>query len=289
MRCRRCGQENEDGLFQCRYCGVVIRTKPSSKACFSFILGFVGLFLYIPLFIILWEFLSPILKFLHIYPTTFPSLSHIILIGPPLLIAPLLGIMAIKDIMKSEGALSGYMNAIAGIILGIFWILVFSCPIYFNFRFKFKVSRVNKHQRILETAIEAYYSDHSSYPEWVFKGESITSKYEYTKPFPLPTFRTWEKPEEQNSFHTLTKPAPYIKKYFKDPFVSEPKATYVYYADEKGWIIISPGPDKIHDIDPLKDYDSQIPQPSPLLLEKCYDPTNGDITPGDIFRVKGKR
>jgi hypothetical protein len=63
---------------------------------------------------------------------------------------------------------------------------------------------------------------------------------------------------------------------------------YLYYPKGDGYIIISCGPDRDYDIDPEKYYDPNIAQPSLALLTEAgtYDPTNGHISDGDIFRVK---
>ena len=61
---------------------------------------------------------------------------------------------------------------------------------------------------------------------------------------------------------------------------------FEYYPHGKGWIMISPGPDCKFDIDPAKCYDGNIPQPSELLIRMSYDPTNGTVSPGDVWRVK---
>lgn len=61
-----------------------------------------------------------------------------------------------------------------------------------------------------------------------------------------------------------------------------------YYTDGNGWIVISVGPDGDYDFDPVKYYNSSIIQPSYELLciAVTYDPTNGTISNGDVYRVK---
>jgi len=61
-----------------------------------------------------------------------------------------------------------------------------------------------------------------------------------------------------------------------------------YYSDQNGWILISLGPDGDYDIDPEKYYHSSIAQPSfeLLCIAGTYDPTNGTVSSGDVFRVK---
>jgi hypothetical protein len=62
---------------------------------------------------------------------------------------------------------------------------------------------------------------------------------------------------------------------------------YAYYETSGvAWILFSPGPDRKYDIIPAQDYDPHISQPSSALLLKSYDPTNGCLSRGDVFRVR---
>ncbi|MBN1900198.1 hypothetical protein JW926_02580 [Candidatus Sumerlaeota bacterium] len=109
-------------------------------------------------------------------------------------------------------------------------------------------------------------------------------------------------------FHTITTPQAYLTSYFGDPFADTKGCVFAYYKDTNGWIVASFGPDTDeNDEDPIVGdigfstpytvetrYDSRIAQPSELLVtgdgqsgEACtYDPTNGTVTSGDIYRVK---
>jgi hypothetical protein len=75
---------------------------------------------------------------------------------------------------------------------------------------------------------------------------------------------------------------------FPDSFAEE-GATFGFYSvkkdDKAGWVVFSPGPDQKYDLD-WKLYDPTVTQPSPELLRYAYDPTNGTVSVGDIFRVK---
>ncbi len=64
-------------------------------------------------------------------------------------------------------------------------------------------------------------------------------------------------------------------------------ATFGYWRNDEGtgWILFSPGPDGVYDIVPWEDYDPAN-HPTPALIEKSYDPTNGTYTRGDLWRVK---
>jgi len=100
----------------------------------------------------------------------------------------------------------------------------------------------------------------------------------------------------------------HITKYPVDPFCRDKGATFVYWsvvpgrmpADNKyagaggiGWILVSPGPDGDYDLPGYFYYDGRVRQPSPLLLGGTnskgsaftYDPTNGLISDGDIWRI----
>ena len=70
------------------------------------------------------------------------------------------------------------------------------------------------------------------------------------------------------------------------------RATFGYYPSRPepggaiGWIIWSPGPDGIYDIDPFADYDPRLTELPLSLLNKTYDPTNGTRSRGDVYRLK---
>jgi len=106
----------------------------------------------------------------------------------------------------------------------------------------------------------------------------------------------------------------YVDSYPTDPFCADHGATFVYWnvfpgargpdrntAGEVsevrglGWICISPGPDGRYDLPgSYSVYNPAVPLPSPLLLSGTnpkgaaftYDPTNGLVSSGDIWRFK---
>ncbi|MBN1901462.1 DUF4190 domain-containing protein [Candidatus Sumerlaeota bacterium] len=275
MFCPRCGHENPDAIFRCMSCGADLSPsspapyapvpgKTSSIAVFSLVLGVMSI------------------------------VCFGVLAGIPALI---LGVIAISEIRRSQGALSGLGMAIAGMILGIcsllisllIFLVIYKVNLsgFFDPDVRSKVSRVKADQRSMATGLEAYFVDNSCYPAWALEGESVNSAgFADSDSYSLPSFKIWSQPLRQMDFSTLTTPVAYITRYFNDPFSRNPDVTYVYYSDINGWILISPGPDEVYDIDPLEDYISTNAQPSGALLEKCYDPTNGIKSGGDIFRVK---
>jgi len=120
-------------------------------------------------------------------------------------------------------------------------------------------------------------------------------------------------PAPQQRFYTLTTPLGYITSYPADFFSNVRGSTFVYWSvfpgqpdlsgkigtDSSfggvGWILVSPGPDLKYDIAGEWDvYNPMISQPSYRLLSGTnkkgraltYDPTNGIISDGDIWRVK---
>jgi len=104
----------------------------------------------------------------------------------------------------------------------------------------------------------------------------------------------------------------YIASYPVDRYCADRGATYVYWSTFPGepnikvlyretpvggvgWITVSPGPDGDYDVSgSYHVYNPAVPQPSIQLLtgtnakgaSLTYDPTNGLISDGDIWRVK---
>jgi len=73
------------------------------------------------------------------------------------------------------------------------------------------------------------------------------------------------------------------------------RKAFNYYSDGKsGWVLQGVGPKEVRKLEDL----SEIPLQSPnvreeesdpeyrLYIESCYDPTNGQISVGDVFRLK---
>ena len=86
---------------------------------------------------------------------------------------------------------------------------------------------------------------------------------------------------------SLTTPVAYLTRYLIDPF-AQGQVAFSYYSTKNGWILVSPGPDKDYDIVPQQDYQDNFSMGAipPGILEKTYDPTNGTISNGDIYRNK---
>jgi len=142
----------------------------------------------------------------------------------------------------------------------------------------------------------------------------------------LTNVRTFRLRASTNNLLTLTTPIAYITSYFPDPFADTKGATFMYFAsfNGTGWILGSWGPDTdqktggqlewnagtLYQADPTAPggsgtgppavetaYDPRVAQPSAFLLTDnsgtgtgkgayTYDPTNGTVSAGDLWRVK---
>ncbi|MCX7046176.1 MAG: hypothetical protein NTX50_11910 [Candidatus Sumerlaeota bacterium] len=222
----------------------------------------------------------------------------------------------------------------------LFFFIVPSCILNGGDQVRAKVSRAKADQRSLAIALEAYYVDYKAYPAWVCGGNGVCSNDWTTTPglighvnafagtgpgaAKIHSFRIRNGSNADNLFMTLTTPISYMTSYFADPFASTRGASYGYYADAKGWIVYSFGPDMDEscpiagDIDPYVEarlkkplvskygefvYDGRIAQPTLLLIAHdgrtatgldfgtdaqafTYDPTNGTASEGDVYRCK---
>ena len=155
------------------------------------------------------------------------------------------------------------------------------------------MSRVKSDMRSCANGLEAYFVDHQCYPEYSVGGpHSAFSRYiDHRDIFQnIPTFEM----ADGRDLYTLTTPVPYLSSIFTDPY-SARDAPFAYYTVKDkngchGWIIWSPGYDYVYDLDintVRKYYHPGVTQPSRELLTLfCYDPSNGTLSRGDIFRVK---
>ena len=194
------------------------------------------------------------------------------------------------------------------IVVAIIAILAaIAVPNFLEAQVRSKVSRVKADQRSLANGLEAYYVDNNDYPEFAI-GDASANGFAPAGSGALliRTFRVWAAGEE-NGFHTITTPQAYITGYFGDPFADTKGSNFAYYKDTNGWILGSYGPDTDEGDGPgdlgfgtpfniETIYESAISQPSQYLLTGdtayteneafTYDPTNGTVTAGDVYRVK---
>jgi len=206
------------------------------------------------------------------------------------------------------------------IVVAIIAILAaIAVPNFLEAQVRSKVSRAKADQRSLATGLEAYYVDNNSFPAMAkgnasanggLAGVTVPGTAGTSGAKKILTFRVWASGETLR-FHTITTPQAYVTSYFSDPFADSKGCSFSYYCDANGWIVASFGPDTDENgsggftgdlglVDGWAgtgtetQYTSAIAQPSLQLLTgsaysgECYtyDPTNGTITPGDVYRVK---
>jgi len=188
-----------------------------------------------------------------------------ILTGIP---AIFLGLSAKKEIRSQPDRLSGNGLASAGIVTGICG-FIFSLPLFFvglmvliavpNFyeaQTRAKVARSKSEIRTLSVGLETYYVDCRSYPPRL---SLLTTPIAYVTSIPIEPFAAEES---------------------EDPFDYRTDLANV-------WILRSTGPDRDSDVD-LQSLIERTHDSSELRAwyqSFEYDPTNGIISSGDIFRA----
>ncbi|MCB2155186.1 type II secretion system protein GspG [bacterium] len=211
------------------------------------------------------------------------------------------------------------------IVVAIIAILAaIAVPNFLEAQVRSKVSRVKSDQRSLATAIESYYVDNNVYPAMTLTlNESADSALIASGNSAGRTFQL--RNSQAPDLSTLTTPIAYVTSYFVDPFADTRGLTFRYFRDNQGWILGSWGPDTDQaaggdlqwnngDITVPADgdgtnlvretgeagvesvYISSVSQPSTVLLAGegsgtgigayTYDPTNGTVSQGDVWRVK---
>lgn len=160
--------------------------------------------------------------------------------------------------------------AIIAILAGI------ALPNFLEAQTRSKVARTKNDMRVIATALEAYHVDYGRYPSSTL----------------VPLFRR---------LRPLSTPIAYITSVPIDPFGAvdtghgpwRSRGNYAYGAmpidRESRWALASVGPDRLPNHDGIQFY----PGYHPLLWENPatgydfirYDPTNGTISIGDVWRV----
>ncbi len=153
-------------------------------------------------------------------------------------------------------------------------------PAFHRAQVRSLVPRSQNDLRSMETSIEMYYHDfrvypaHTEIPSESFMGAAAPGR---------PSFRL----QNGTNLRTITTPFAYLNaSYIGDQYSPIKGGTFCYYAAGGGWIMWSPGPDQVYDLDPEQDYDPTITGPTAALLQKSWDPTNGTESGGDIWRIK---
>jgi prepilin-type N-terminal cleavage/methylation domain-containing protein len=204
------------------------------------------------------------------------------------------------------------------IVVAIIAILAaIAVPNFLEAQTRSKVSRVKADHRSLATAIESYYLDNNQYP--MFFGGSTPptnarSANELANPLPagIATSRTFAlAPVNSNRPSTITTPISYFTSYPADPFADTRGLPFRYFSNTRGWILGSFGPDADQGTNGDGDIawgqgtynpaDNALavsgftfsgaetlydPQNLTLVLGRTYDPTNGTVSSGDVWRVR---
>ena len=170
-------------------------------------------------------------------------------------------------------------------------------PNFLEAQTRAKVSRTAADMRTLLTALESYHVDHNNYPY-----------RQNPSPFKLIAPLLSTRIEELS---VLTTPIGYITGLPRDIFdrAVESRLNAIDYYDEDqtewftnsgqpffapkikpGWLMISVGPDGYLGVLPGGGPGGYPPQGlAKLTFKKVYDPTNGTISRGNIFRFQGDR
>lgn len=177
---------------------------------------------------------------------------------------------------------------VSGLILGAMIWAQFQEPITLV-----KIARVRGDYRSLGMALEMYFVDNGSFPPAtrVLAEQPDAALYPKPPAVASSTFRGG----------SLTTPIAYLTHYMEDPSATVKGTTYRYHTDGEGWIIGAWGRDYDQDTGGQllwdggieKIYDSSLPDPGVPLLTGAgprgaytFDPTNGQISPGDVWRVR---
>lgn len=199
------------------------------------------------------------------------------------------------------------------IVVAIIAILAaIAVPNFLEAQTRAKVSRVKSDLRTMATAMEAYYIDNNSYTKDNEGAMDVTQ-----------TAITYD--QRANGAIELTTPIAYISSIMSDPFAPKdnsvgasqtygyrigsgdwsyppgtmPKdeqdaiATFAQKGQVSAWVSFSPGPDEVRNRNSYKCFpwkpvgtkDAAKPGPTFYL---DYDPTNGSISKGDIYRYGGQ-
>jgi prepilin-type N-terminal cleavage/methylation domain-containing protein len=210
------------------------------------------------------------------------------------------------------------------IVVAIIAILAaIAIPNFLEAQIRSKVSRVQSDMRSLATALESYFVDNNTYPPmgWSLDTTADGGRQPIAEDSPGRTFRVRSGEGGRNQFFTLTTPVAYITTYPPDAFADTRGISFRYYHDKMGWIMGSFGPDTDQqyggdlgwadgdvrnatppqrtDADVETVYTSYLAQPTESLLAGSatigdttgrgaytYDPTNGTVSQGDVWRVK---
>jgi len=206
------------------------------------------------------------------------------------------------------------------IVVAIIAILAaIAVPNFLEAQVRSKVSRAKNDIRSISTGLEAYFVDNNSYPSSGRNaGTTVkTVNSALTKPMARDrlTFKLCMPSNANHMGQSLTTPVAFMTSMPADPFADTKGNVFGYWnAMDMGWIMWSYGPDTDESMSSQLEiflnkgansynfaaggntvYNPYLSNPTEYLQTgaiangKCftYDPTNGTVSPGDIWRVKG--
>jgi prepilin-type N-terminal cleavage/methylation domain-containing protein len=150
------------------------------------------------------------------------------------------------------------------IVVAIIAILAaIAVPNFLEAQVRAKVARVNNDHRVLHLGCECYFIDNNNYPR---------------RTALMPPGEWWQT--------QLTTPVSYITSVFNDPFCVDKSVLenihyqYAHCMKMKSFITVSVGPDRIDQFDEVA-----WKCPTWSFYPPQYDPTNGTVSQGDIWRL----
>ena len=150
-----------------------------------------------------------------------------------------------------------------------------------------RVARARSDMRSLATALETYYADFHLYPAHGFRPD-LTADGAIS-----PASDSIGQSTFVVAAPNLTTPIAYINSLYSDPFASVPGTPLRYQRVGSGWILGSYGPDRdqatggdLHWDRPVTSYDPENPNPTIKLSKYTYDPSNGTVSEGDLWRIQ---
>lgn len=170
--------------------------------------------------------------------------------------------------------------------LGVFGLLAaIAVPNFVEAQARAKVARTRSDQRMMATALEAYYIDFNAYPPHTRNRDETllvdTPSASLDPGVPFPRHRS------DLRVGGLTTPIAYLTSFPDDPFrTADPQVGFAYYTSGAAWILWSPGPDEKYDIvEPEAFFDPEDGRVIPGSWAAFeFDPTNGAFSAGDVVR-----
>lgn len=144
--------------------------------------------------------------------------------------------------------------------------------------------------RLIAEALKAYHADYKDYP---VSTRDPSKRLSWQSDSGMPTFIKYQYGQAAN----LIEPVKYIKAdqaIVSDPFsrLGENRAFAYHRWNDRACILISAGPNCIFDIE-FEGLEMMIPGPDDKLPDQLakikYDPTNGELSAGDIYLVSTER